>query len=209
MDCSTPDLPVYHQLPELAQTHVYRVGDAIQASFSSLIPVSSYLQSFPASGSFPMSQFFASGGQGIRVSASTSVLPIFRMFSFSIDWFGIDWFDLLTVQGTLKSLLQHHSSKASILRCSASFYSSVVLHCFCWLCKKTHTHRKSNLDRIKKQRPYFADKGPNSQSFGFSSSHVWMWALDHKEGWARKNWCFWNVVLEKTLERPLEGDQPS
>ena len=68
-----------------------------------------------------MSQFFASGGQGIRVSASTSVLPIFRMFSFSIDWFGIDWFDLLTVQGTLKSLLQLHSSKASILQCSAFF----------------------------------------------------------------------------------------
>ena len=53
---------------------------------------------------------------------------------------------------------------------------------------------------IKKQRYYFADKGPSSQSYGFSSSHVWMWELDHKESWAPKNWCFWTVVLEKTLE---------
>ena len=57
---------------------------------------------------------------------------------------------------------------------------------------------------IKKQRDYFADKGPSSQSFGFSSSHVWMWELDHKEGWAPKSWCFWTVVLEKTLESPLD-----
>ena len=56
---------------------------------------------------------------------------------------------------------------------------------------------------IKKQRYYFADKGPSSQSYGFSSSHVWMWELDHKEGWALTNWCFWNVVLEKALESPL------
>ena len=56
---------------------------------------------------------------------------------------------------------------------------------------------------IKKQRHYFANKGPSSQGYGFSSSHVWMWELDHKEGWAPKNWCFWTVGLEKTLERPL------
>ena len=57
---------------------------------------------------------------------------------------------------------------------------------------------------IKKQRHYFANKGPSSQSYGFSSSHVWMWELEHKEGWALKNWCFWTVVLEKTLESPLD-----
>ena len=57
---------------------------------------------------------------------------------------------------------------------------------------------------IKKQRHYFADKGPYRQSYGFSSSHVWMWELDHKESWALKNWCFWTVVLEKTLESPLD-----
>ena len=57
---------------------------------------------------------------------------------------------------------------------------------------------------IKKQRPYFLDKGPYSQSFGFSSSHAWMWELDYKEGWVPKNWCFRNMVLEKTLESLLD-----
>ena len=56
---------------------------------------------------------------------------------------------------------------------------------------------------IKKQRHYFANKGTSSQSYGFPSSHVWMWELYHK-GWASKNWCFWTVVLEKTLESPLD-----
>ena len=56
---------------------------------------------------------------------------------------------------------------------------------------------------IKKQRHYIADKGPSSQSCGFSSSHVRMWELDYKESWLLKNWCFWIVVLEKTLESPL------
>ena len=57
---------------------------------------------------------------------------------------------------------------------------------------------------IKKQTHFFANKGPYSQSYGFSSSHVWMWELDYKESWAPKNWCFWSVVLEKTLESPLD-----
>ena len=57
---------------------------------------------------------------------------------------------------------------------------------------------------IEKQRHYFAGKGLSSQSYCFSSSHVWMWELDHKESWAPKNWCFWTVVLEKTLESPLD-----
>ena len=56
---------------------------------------------------------------------------------------------------------------------------------------------------IKKQRYYFANKGLSSQSSGFSRSHVWMWELDYKESWVLKNWCFWTVVLEKTLESPL------
>ena len=63
----------------------------------------------------------------------------------------------------------------------------------------------TNLDSIfKKQRHYFAKKGQCSQGYGFSSSHVWMWELDYKESWAPKNWCFWMVVLEKTLESPLD-----
>ena len=67
---------------------------------------------------------------------------------------------------------------------------------------------KKNSDQpkqhIKKQRNYFANKGPSSQSYGFSRSHVWMWELDYKESWTPKNWCFWIVVLEKTLESPLD-----
>ena len=57
---------------------------------------------------------------------------------------------------------------------------------------------------IKKQRHYFANKGLSSQSYGFSSSHVWMWQLVYKESWVPKNWCFWTVVLEKTLESALD-----
>ena len=57
---------------------------------------------------------------------------------------------------------------------------------------------------IKRQRHYFANKGPSSQGYGFSSTHVWMWELDYKESWPLKNWCFWTVVLEKTFESPLD-----
>ena len=76
----------------------------------------------------------------------------------------------------------------------------------------------TNLDSVKKQRHHLADKGPYSQGCGLSSSHVWLWELDHKEGRAPKNWSFWTVVLEKTLQSPLDcketkpvnlkGDQP-
>ena len=67
---------------------------------------------------------------------------------------------------------------------------------------------KKSYDRLdnilKKQRHYFDNKGPSSQGYGFSSSHVWMWELDHKEGWTSKNWCAWSVALEKSLESPLD-----
>ena len=66
----------------------------------------------------------------------------------------------------------------------------------------------TNLDTVlKKQRHHFANKGPYSQSYDFSSSHVWMWELDHKEGWVLKNWCSRTVVLEKTLESPLDSKE--
>ena len=75
-------------------------------------------------------------------------------------------------------------------------------------CKKMLAPWKESSDKprqqFKKQRHYFANKGPSSQSYGFSSSRVWMWELDHKEGWATKNWCFWAVVLKKTLESCLD-----
>ena len=67
--------------------------------------------------------------------------------------------------------------------------------------KKSYDQPKQH---IKKQRHHVANKGPYSQSYGFSSSHVWMWELDHKEHWVPKNWCFWTMVLEKTLESPLD-----
>ena len=62
----------------------------------------------------------------------------------------------------------------------------------------------TNLDSILKSMHYFANKGPSSQGYGFSSGHVWMWELYCEESWAPKDWCFWTVVLEKTLESPLD-----
>ena len=116
MNYSTPGLPVYHQLPEFTETHVHRVSDAIQPSH----PLSSPSPPAPNPSqhqSLPVSQLFASGGQSTGVSALASFLPK----KSGLISFRIDWLDLLAVQGTLKSLLQHHSSKASVLRCSAFF----------------------------------------------------------------------------------------
>ena len=73
-------------------------------------------------------------------------------------------------------------------------FSRRILEWLPFLCSRAY---------FKKQRHHFANKGLNNQSNGLSSSRVWMWELDHKEGWAPKNWCFWTVVLEKTLESPL------
>ena len=70
--------------------------------------------------------------------------------------------------------------------------------------KKSYDQPRQN---IKKQRCQFADKGPYCQSYGFSSSHVWMGEVDYKESWAPKYWCFWTVVLEKTLESPLDSKE--
>ena len=117
MNCSTPGLPVHHQLPESTQTHVHRVGDAIQPSHPLLSPS-------PLPSIFPSIRVF-SNESGLRIR-----WPNYWSFSFSISpsnehsgliSFWMDWLDLLAVQGTLKSLLQHHSSKASILRRSAFF----------------------------------------------------------------------------------------
>ena len=116
-DCSTPGFPVYHQLPELAQTHVHWVGDAIQPSH----PLSS--PSLPAFNPSEHQGLF----QGVSSSYQAAQVLGFQLHHQSFQWifrlisFRIDWFDLLAVQGTLKSLLQHHSSKASILWRSAFF----------------------------------------------------------------------------------------
>ena len=114
MDCSTPGLPVHHHLPEFTQTHVHRVGDAIQPSHPLLSP-------FPPA---------PNPSQLSNESTLRMRWPKYWSFSFSIIpskehlgriSFRMDWLDLLAVQGTLKSLFQHHSSKASILLCSAFF----------------------------------------------------------------------------------------
>ena len=122
MNRSTPGLPVHHQLPEFTQTHIHRVSDAIQPSI--LCRPLLLLSPIPPS---------------IRVFSNESTLcmrwPKYWSFSLSISpskvhpgliSFRMDWLDLLAVQRTLKSLLQHHSSKASILRCSAFFTVSVI-----------------------------------------------------------------------------------
>ena len=116
MNCSTPGLPVHHQLPQFTQTHVHRVGDAIQPSH----PLSSPSPTLNLS--------------SLRVFSNESTLrmrwPKYWSFSFNISpsnerpgltSFRMDWLDLLVVQGTLKSLLQHHSAKSSVLQCSTFF----------------------------------------------------------------------------------------
>ena len=79
-------------------------------------------------------------------------------------------------------------------------WSHEIKRCFL-LARKGYDQPRQH---IKKQRHYFADKGPSSESYGFSSGRVRMWELDYKESWAPKNWYFWTVVLEKTLESPLD-----
>ena len=93
MDCSTPGFPVLHHLPELAQIYVHWVDDINPIISFSVIAFSSCLQSFPASGSFPMSQFFASGGQIIGASASASALPMNIQ-----DWFPLGWTGCISLQ---------------------------------------------------------------------------------------------------------------
>ena len=119
MDCSTLGFPILHYLPEFAQTN----------SIESVMPSSHLIlcrplllcpQSFPASASFSMSQFFASGGQNIKTEDFSFSISPSNEYSGLIS-FRHDWFDFLAVQGTLKSLLQHHNLKASILQHSAFF----------------------------------------------------------------------------------------
>ena len=143
MNCSMPGLPVHHQLPEFTQTHVHGVGDAIQPSH----PLSSPLLLPP----IPPS---------IRVFSNESTLHMrwskYWSFSFSISpssehpgliSFRMDWLDLLAVQGILKSLLQHHNSKASIFRCSA-FFTVQLSHAYMTTGKTTALTRRTFVGKV-------------------------------------------------------------
>jgi len=176
------------------------IGDAIQPSH----PLSSPFLSFPASGSFQMSQVFASGGQNI---VSASVLPVNIQ-----DWFPLGRLDLLAVLGTLKSLLQHHSSKASILQCSAFFIvqlshpymttgKTIGLTIQTFVCKVMSllfNMLSSLVITFLLRSKCLLISWLQSQS----AVILKLWFF-HKEGWVPKNWCFQIVVLEKTLESPL------
>ena len=141
MDCSTPGFPVIRYLLEFAQTHVHWISDAIQPSHSRPLLLPSI---FPRIRSFPASWFFTSDGQRIGALALASVLPM----NSGLISFRIDWFDLLADQGTLKSLLQHHSSKAWVLWCSAFLMvhisHDVTSHICTWALTSVHDYWKNH-----------------------------------------------------------------
>ena len=132
MDCNMPGLSVPHYLPDLAQTYVHWVGDTIPTIWSSAVPFSSWIQSFPASGSFPMSQLFASGGQSTGASTSASVLPMNIQ-----DWFPLGLTGLISLQS--KGLSRVFSStivqKHQFFSAQLSLRSNSHIHI--WLLEKT------------------------------------------------------------------------
>ena len=122
MDCTMPGFPVYHQLPELTQTHIHRVGDAFSPS---IFPFSSHLRSFPESWSFPMSQFFTSSGQSIGVSASASVLSVNIQ-----DWFPLGWTCWISLQSKRLSKVFSNTTfqKHQFFSAQPSWWSNSHIH---------------------------------------------------------------------------------
>ena len=187
-----PDLPVHYQLLEFTQTYVHWVGDTIQPSHP-VVPFSSHLQSFPASGSFQMSMFLP-----IR-------WPKYWSFSFSISpsneysgiSFRMDWLDLLAVQGSLKSLLQHHSSKASILKCSAFF-----------IVQLSHAYMTTG-KTIALTRQTFVVRG-RAEGNNFSGNRVpvfWAYFFVCSEGQCQVWWCLLPLKSFFPLLLPLSSFQ--
>ena len=125
MECSTPGFPVHHQLPELAQNHVHWVSDAIQPSHLLSFPFSSRLQSFPASGTFQMSQFLASDGQSIGVSALASLLPMN-----SQDWFPLGWTGWISLQSKGLSRLFSNTTVQKHQFLELSFLYGPTIHAY-------------------------------------------------------------------------------
>ena len=144
MECSTPGLPVLHQLLELAQTHVHQVGGASSNSSpsswwchptisSSVVPFSSHLWSFPASGSFLISQLFTSGGQRIGVSVSASVLPMNIQ-----DWFPLGWTGWISLQSKGLSRVFSDTTVQKHQFFSAQLYLWSNSHIHAWLLEKPY-----------------------------------------------------------------------
>ena len=188
MDRSTTGLPVHHQLLGFTQTHVHWVGDAIQPSH----PLSS-----PSPPAFNFSQH-----QGLFqwVSSSHQVAKVLE--------FQLQHQSFLEYSGLISFMANRwgNSGKSDRLYFWGAPKSLQMVMAAMKL--KTLAPWKKSYDQprqhIKKQRCYFVNKGASNQSYGFSSSHVWMWELDYKESWALKNWCFWTVVLERTVESLLD-----
>ena len=140
MDCSSPGLPVCHQLLEFIQTHVHWVGDAIQPSHPLVVCFSSHLPSFPASGSFQMSQFFTSGGQTTGVSASVSVPPMNIQNWFPLGWTG--WMSLQSkglTRAFSNTTVQKHQFFGAQFPTLTFIYDYWKTHSFdymdlCWKC---------------------------------------------------------------------------
>ena len=184
MDCSTPGFPVHHQLPELAQTQVHRVSDTIQPSH-------------PLSSPFPPA-FHLSQHQGLSNESVLRVTwPKYWSFSFSISpaneyseliSFRIDWFDLLAVQRTLKSLLQHHSSKSSILR-QWAFFIVQLSHPYMTTGKTTSPTRNQTLTLGRENRESYP---LDCQGIPLSR---WKMLMTKYKGW--------NLVLSCNQRLPL------
>ena len=130
MNCSTPGLPVHHQLPEFTQTHIYQVGDAIQPS-SSVVPFSSCPQSLSASESFPMSQLFTWGGQSIGVSALASVL-----LKNTQDWSPLEWTGWTSLQSKGLSRVFSNTTVQKHQFYSSQLSSQSNSHIHTWLLEK-------------------------------------------------------------------------
>ena len=145
MNCSTPGLPVHHQLPESTQTHVHWVGDTIQPSHPLLSPFSPALNLSQHQGLFKWVSSWHQVAKVLEFHVNFSISPS-NEHSGLIS-FRIDWLDLLAVQGTLKSLLQHHSSKASILQRSA-FFIVQLSHPYMTTGKTIALTRRTFVDKV-------------------------------------------------------------
>ena len=173
MDCSMPDFPVLHHLPEFAQAHDRWINDAIQQSHPLLFPFSSCLQSFWASRSFPVSSLFASGGQSIGVSASASVLPMNIQ-----DWFPLGLIGLISLlsKGLSRVFFSTTVWKQQSFSAQLSLWSNS--HNCAWLLEK-HSfdsmdlcRQSDTLSAIMEEHSLHAQQGKGMKSSGLSKVYV-------------------------------------